>query len=115
MDAMACMADEIAGDARYPSARHRTALYLALECWGRELDEQPDWGRASLASRIRDQWRQELSDDGYGIVMISFLLITVLAAAISWAVQRLLDWLYPNNVASAANMDRLGACKSQRN
>lgn len=101
---------EIMDGASYPSDRHRTALYLAVEQWGRELDEQPDCGRASLRQRVKAAYKLDLQDGGYGFAIITFLLITVLAAAISWAVERLLSWLYPplsGGMASVARIERL--------
>lgn len=109
--AMANTLDDILDGAAYPSHRHKTALYLAVECWGFELDEQEEHGRESLRTRMHARWKQDMLDDGYSFVVITFLLITVLAAAISWAVQRLLDWLYPKGVALKRRLDRLLAAK----
>ena len=102
---------DILDGAAYPSRRHETALYLAVECWSLELDEQPNFGRESLASRIKARWKQDLQDDGYGFVVVTFLLITALAAAISWAIERLLDWLYPKGALLKRRLERLLAAK----
>jgi hypothetical protein len=101
---------EIMDGAPFPSDRHRVALELAVRQWGRELDEQDGHGRESLRQRVKQMYKARLGDDGYGFVVITFLLITVLAAAISWAVERLLTWLYPpktGGMASAARIERL--------
>lgn len=90
---MAKLVEEIVG---YPSAsgQRQTALRLAIECWGCELEEQPDLGRESLKIRIKERWRQDRYDEGYGAIL-TFVFLAIAAAAIEWAVQRLLDWLYP--------------------
>lgn len=101
---------EIMNGAKFPSGSHRTALELAVRQWGRELDEQDGHGRQSLRERVKQAYKARLSDDGYGFAVITFLLVTVLAAAISWAVERLLTWLYPpktGGMASAARIERL--------
>jgi hypothetical protein len=101
---------DINGGAAFPSDRHRTALELAVSQWGRELEEQPDRGRESLRLRVKEAYKARMGDDGYGFVLVTFLLITVLAAAISWAVERLLTWLYPpktGGMGDAARIERL--------
>ena len=105
---------EVNGSAIFPSDRHRTALELAVSQWGRELDEQDGHGAEPLRQRTKQAYGARLGEGGrdrkYGFAILSFLLITMLAAAISWAVERLLTWLYPpktGGMASAARIERL--------
>jgi hypothetical protein len=101
---------EVNGSVIFPSEDHRTALELAVSQWGRDLDEEKFKGRKSLHERVKQAYKARLRGEGYGFVMITFLLITVLAAAISWAVERLLTWLYPpktGGMGDAARIERL--------
>lgn len=105
------LADEMIGAKKVPTRWHRPALELAIEFWGYELAEQPDHGKESLRQRVKQAYVARLQDDGYGFAVITFLLITVLAAAISWGVQRLLDWLYPENRICAERKQRMLALR----
>lgn len=105
---------EVNGSVIFPSEDHRTALELAVSQWGRELDEEKNHGKKSLKVRVKQAYRARLGEGGrdrkYGFAVLSFLLITMLAAAISWAVERLLTWLYPpktGGMGDAARIERL--------
>ena len=70
------------------TSRRRECLLLAAELW-REGDD-----RKSLERRVREEWKARHGQE-YGSVVLAFLLLTALGAAISWAVQRLLSRWWP--------------------
>lgn len=70
----------------------RDCLLLALDCW-REGDDAK-----TLKAKTREAWKRRYAKR-YGSVVLAFLLMTVIGAALSWAVQRLLDRWFPNHSA----------------
>lgn len=81
--------EELAGGAQHLTRARRKALRMCLDCWDESFASLPPDVRA-LA--LRGAIHQE-----YGFAIITFVLITVIAAAISWAIERFLDWRFPKN------------------
>lgn len=75
---------------RVPIGRLRaTALRLAA----REYMERD--AMSSLASRIRPRLRRQVREEGYGSVILLFVLGAIAGEVIAWVTERFLNWLYP--------------------
>jgi hypothetical protein len=83
-------ADQLGAD----TPRKRRALGYVLRAWDDSLLTLPrDRAEEVLTERARDDYTS-----GYGNPLMIFFLLTIIGAAISWAVQRLLDRWYPHGV-----------------
>ena len=73
----------------------KRALYLCAANYQPRMRFCKDRGHAELSAIVRKQLKAEAKQE-YGSVVLVFVLITVLGAAISWATSRLLSWLWPD-------------------
>lgn len=74
----------------------RCCAYIAV-C---EAFDNTYGGRAATAKRLKkaakDRYRELLAEQ-YGSILLIFILVTIAGAALSWAVERLLDHIFPQN------------------
>lgn len=79
---------------KYPYApvlnARRECLILGLLCW------EPGDTKRQLEAKVERAWKNRYGQK-YGSVVLAFILLTILGAAISWAVQRLLDKWFPHH------------------
>lgn len=82
--------EDIAGGAVNLNGRRRKALAACVKCWDESLSSSdPKVRKAILRSRVE----QEL----YGNPLLLYLAFVVLSAAITWAIERFLDWRFPKD------------------
>lgn len=71
-------------------------------------------GRKSTGARLKKNAKaryHELLSEQYGSVIVLFILLTVAGAALSWAVERMLDWLFPS---VEPDRDRIKALREEQ-
>lgn len=74
---------------RVPVGRLRaTALRLCAQEWHHGM------GKHQLASRVRPRLKASVASEGYGSIVLFFVLVTMAGAIISWATERFLSWLF---------------------
>jgi hypothetical protein len=88
-------ADELGADTR----RKRRALASALRTWDNSLLSLP---RAEAEQVLIERTRGNYARD-YGNPLLIFILLTLVGAAISWAVQKLLDRWFPHGVCEVVH------------
>ena len=90
----------------HESKRRQIALIALAEVLP-EHGLEKNYLRSVFLSDGRDRY-WELCKEEYGFFIVALIFLTVLGAALSWAVERFLDWLFPAGVgASGHRRDRV--------
>lgn len=80
----------VSGGAGNLTDRRRKALAACVKCWDESLvNSDPKVRKAVLRRRVE----QEL----YGNPLLLYLAFVILSAAITWAIERFLDWRFPKD------------------
>lgn len=92
---------ELALDMNAVTPRELRCLACAVKAWDSSIQSMGrDEAKATLTRRAKEIYRRDYGD-GYGFVVMTFVLLTIIGGVISFFVQKLLNHFWPPKQLSA--------------